>query len=237
MSKIARITAVLIKEIQDIRKNPNILVMYALPVFLTLLWNNIMPGMPPAMALSFGLLFLVVMVGMYVPSMMIAEEKEKKTIEVLLLSPATPAEVIIGKGLLTLLSIILVAFLLMLIAGNQLQGLLTILLATAITSIFAIFLGMIVGLLAKNQMSTGVVGMPVYLLLLIMPQVADIGPEPVQLLANFLPTYHYLLILESALTAAAGPAESLFQLAFIAFSSLIVFLGLLYIYRIKGLKG
>ncbi len=237
MPKFARITAVFLKEIQDIRKNPNILVMYALPVLLTLLWNNIMPGMPPGMALSFGLLFLVVMVGMYVPSMMIAEEKEKKTIEVLLLSPATPAEVIIGKGLLTLLSIIMVAIFLVLITGNQLQGLLTILLATVLTSIFAIFVGMIVGLLAKNQMSTGVVGMPVYLLLLIIPQVAEMAPGAVQTLAGFLPTYHYLLILDSSLTAAAGQARSLYNLSFIAFSSFIVFLLLLYIYKIKGLKN
>ncbi len=237
MSKFARITAVFLKEIEDIRRNPNILVLYALPVLLTLLWNNIMPGMPPGMGLSFGLLFLVVMVGMYVPSMMIAEEKEKKTIEVLLLSPATPAEVIIGKGFLTLLSIILVAIFLMLITGFQLQGLFTILLATVLTSIFAIFVGMIVGLLAKNQMSTGVVGMPVYLLLLIIPQVAEMAPGAVQILAGFLPTYHYLLILDSTLTSAAGPARSLYNLIFIAFSSFIVFLLLLYVYKIKGLKN
>ena len=237
MPKFARITAVFLKEIQDIRKNPNILVMYALPVLLTLLWNNIMPGMPPGMALSFGLLFLVVMVGMYVPSMMIAEEKEKKTIEVLLLSPATPAEVIIGKGLLTLLSIIMVAIFLVLITGNQLQGLLTILLATVLTSIFAIFVGMIVGLLAKNQMSTGVVGMPVYLLLLIVPQVAEMAPGAVQIMAMFLPTYHYLLILDYVLTASASPVRILSNLGFIAFSSFIVFLLLLYIYKIKGLKN
>ncbi len=235
MKKFKRILAIVLKELQDIKKNPNILIMYALPVFLTFLWHNILPVMEETVALSFGLLFLVVMVGMYVPSIMIAEEKEKNTMEVLLLSPATPLEVIIGKGLLTFLSIIMVALLLIFITGNQDGALFLIILATALTVIFAIMVGMIVGLVAKDQRSTGIIGMPVYLLLLIIPQTAGLEQGVLQRLAYLLPTYHYLLLLEKTLTAEITTALYLTGLGFILFSSLVILALLLYCYQRRGL--
>jgi len=71
-----RIGAILIKEAHDFKTNINILIMYLIPILLAYIYDNFIPGMPRGFALSFGILFLVVMVGMYVPSMMIAEEKE-----------------------------------------------------------------------------------------------------------------------------------------------------------------
>ncbi|MCG8516034.1 MAG: ABC transporter permease, partial [Halanaerobiales bacterium] len=188
MINLARVKAVMIKERQDIGKNSNILVMYFLPILMTLIWSRIIPNMPQGFALGFGLLLLVVMVGMYVPSMMIAEEKEKNTIEVLLLSPATPAEVFIGKGALTIILMFFTSIILIIIGGVEIRLLPVILVGTILTSIFSVFLGMVVGILSPNQMATGVIGMPIYLLLLLIPQLSVMGVEIINQIGKFLPT-------------------------------------------------
>ncbi|GEM_PF-629943 len=232
------IFSILIKEIQDIKKNTNILVMYILPIFLTLVWKNFLPEMPVSMALGFGLLFLVVMVGMYVPSMLIAEEKEKDTLEVLMLSPAGAGDVLLGKGLLTFISIILVSIILIFITGMGAQNFGAVLLSTILISIFSIFIGMMVGLLAPNQMATGTIGLPVYLLLLLVPQLASVNGQSgiLNLLAGFLPTNYYFRILEMSLNQGLLLRDMLTEIGIIVLSILLTFLMLIYVYKRKGLS-
>lgn len=235
-SKLRIITAILLKEFQDIKKNINLLVMYLLPVFFTLTFTYFIPDMPSGFALNFGMLFLVVMIGMYVPSMLIAEEKEKKTLEVLLLSPAGPEEVLIGKGLLTYISILIVTLLLILIVGLEGQSFFIIFLATALISIFSIFVGMMVGLLSPDQRSTGTIGLPVYMLLLLVPQLATMsGSNLMNFLAALLPTTYYFQIQEKAAASILQPGDITLELSVIIISIFISFMALVFLYRRKGI--
>ena len=230
------IAAILLKEFQDIKKNINLLVMYFLPVFFTLIFTYFIPDMPSGFALNFGLLFLVVMMGMYVPSMLIAEEKEKKTLEVLLLSPAGAEEVLIGKGLLTYISILAVTLLLVLIVGLEGQSLLVIFFSTALIAIFSIFIGMMVGLLSPNQRSTGTIGLPIYMLLLLVPQLAAMSGEGVMnVLAALLPTTYYFQIQERAFAQTLQLGDIVLELSIIAFSIFVSFIALVFLYRKKGI--
>lgn len=229
------IKAIIIKELEDIKTNSNLLVMLAMPIFFTFVWDNLMSELPPGFGAAFGLIFLVVMVGMYIPSMLIAEEKEKKTIEVLMLSPARPGEVFLGKGMLTFIAIIVISVVITFMVGLSPTTQMTVIFATGLTSIFAIFIGMMVGLIANNQMSTGVVGLPVYLLLLLVPQLAGMGPKFIDVLARFLPTYYYLRILELTLIESLPIVNLLPQLLIILFSIIITFLLLIFTYKKKGL--
>lgn len=237
MIRFRIIKAIIIKELQDIRTNSNLLVMLVMPIFFTFVWDNLMSELPRGFGAAFGLIFLVVMVGMYIPSMLIAEEKEKKTIEVLMLSPARPAEVFVGKGMLTFIAIIGISAIITLMAGVSPATQATVIFATGLTSLFAIFIGMIVGLIANNQMSTGVVGLPVYLLLLLVPQLSGMGPKFIDVLARFLPTYYYLRILELTLIESLPIIDLLPQMAIILFSIIITFLFLIFIYTKKGLSN
>ncbi|MEC9488371.1 MAG: ABC transporter permease [Halanaerobium sp.] len=232
----SRIGAIFIKELQDVRKNTNVVYMYFLPVLLTLLWENFIPDMPEGFALGFGLMFLVVMVGMYVPSMIIAEEKEKGTMEVLLLSPAKPAEVFIGKGLLTFISIIITGIVLLLITGTGSSYMVVIGLGTMLTAIFAIFVGMIVGLIAPNQMATGIIGLPVYLILLLVPQFAMMGVGIMKAIGRFLPTYYFFDMLRLAFDKGQSIDQMMPQLGVLLVSIIVAFAALLLIYRRKGLE-
>ncbi len=234
-----RIGAILIKEAHDFKTNINILIMYLIPILLAYIYDNFIPGMPRGLALSFGILFLVVMVGMYVPSMMIAEEKEKKTLEVLLLSPANSVEVFIGKGLLTFISII-VSFIILIamFGGVDPDQMAVILVGGILTAVFCIQVGIIVGLLSKNQMATGVVGTPVYMALLLVPMLGSMGSPTLEKIAKVFPTYYYNDMLYRALNEFEGNhtlLDMIPELGILLGSIAVAFVLLLLVYRRRGL--
>lgn len=234
--KLARINAIVLKELQDIKTNSSVTVMYVLPIILAMLYKYLIPGLPHGMPLGFGLLILVVMVGMYVPSMMIAEEKEKNTIEVLMLSPAKPTEVLIGKGILTFLSILLTSVILVAVAGNGTAHLSVILVGTVLCSIVSILIGMIVGLLSPNQMATGVYGMPIYLLLLMIPMLSMTGNTIMNTVAKAFPTTYYFDMLMKAWMNDAALRTMGLNVAVLAGSVVVCFAALLVFYRKRGLE-
>lgn len=118
---LTRVMALLIKEIQDLRRNGSILAMVAIAPGLTLLWSKAL-NFPPITAATIGVLFAVIMVGTYSPAMMLAEEKEKNTLRVMMLSPATPTEILLGKGLVTLLSVLLSSAIVLPVSGATLPN-------------------------------------------------------------------------------------------------------------------
>lgn len=202
-----------------------------------MIYKYLIPEMPEGPALSFGLLFLAVMIGMYVPSMIIAEEKEKKTLQVLLLSPAKPVEIFIGKGMLTFISIIIFAFLLMALDGNTWGKAPIILLALILVSIPCIFVGMMVGIFAQNQMATGAIGFPVYMLFLMLPLLTVMNGQGLLVkIASIFPTYHFTKILWKLYTTEYTFANLYGNFIAILASTIVVFVLLYFIYRKKGLE-
>lgn len=229
-----RIKAIFIKEVQDIKTNTNVTIMFLIPILLTYLWENLMTTMPKGMGLSLGLMFLVVMVGMYVPSMLVAEEKEKKTMNVLLFSPATPMEILIGKGLLTFISILIVSILLLIISGAY-SHLSVIITGVILTSIFSINIGIIVGLLSSNQMATGVIGTPIYLLLLLVPNFALLGIDIMEKIGKVLPTYYLINMMRLAIEDGKGLTAMYFDIGIISLSIIVSLVILIYVFRRRGI--
>ncbi|MCX7748354.1 MAG: ABC transporter permease [Clostridia bacterium] len=232
---VKRVHAIFIKELQDIRSNLNVLAMFLIPIIFTLIYGKLIPDTPKGFGLGFGLLSLMVMVDMFVPAMLIAEEKEKKTLGVLMLSPATPLEVFTGKGLLTFVLTLVSTFVLMAIDQNNWEHLAVILSGTILTSITCMFLGMIIGLLSQNQMATGIISFPIMLPLYMLPMLSQIG-ETMQFLSNLTPTHHYFKILELGIDLNKGFAAILPHLGVIAGSLLMCLAVLLLVYRKRGLE-
>jgi len=227
---IKRVNAIFIKELQDIRTNWNQLFLYLVPILLTFIYSKILPSneMPKGYSLSVGLLMLVIMAGISITAMMIAEEKEKRTLEVLLLSPATPREIFLGKSLVIFLSIIVSMLILMIIDNNNWNSLPIILLSTILISTFCIIFGIIVGIFSKNQMSTGIVGTPLMFLFLLPPMFSVLGVKQMDGIARIVPSYYYLDILKKVTYDASYNHDILYSFGLlvgsIAIASMILFI-------------
>lgn len=233
---LKRIAAIVLKELRDLRSNLNVLLIFVIPILLTLLYQYVLPDMVTELAISFGLLFLVTMSGMYVPSMTIAEEKEKRTLEVLLLSPASPLEVFVAKGFTTFSLIMIVQFGFLFLAQLSWKPSAVIFVATALTAIFCILVGMIIGLVVKNQMGTGIVGTPIYMLFMLVPLLSEINDGFISQLAKLLPTHYYFKILQYLLGYGQNIKSILPNLIVILVSILVALFALLLVYRYKSLN-
>ena len=234
---MGRIMAIFIKEAQDIRKNLNLLFMFLLPVVMTLTYKNFIQEMPETLAFGMGLLFLVTLAGMYIPAMTIAEEKEKRTLEVLTLSPATPVEVFMGKGLLTFVAMMATMVVLILLASSGIEHIAVVVVGMSVTSITCIFIGMLIGLLSQNQMATGVVGMPVYMVFMLVPLLASHETQGfIGTLARVLPTHYFFEMLRLALDEGQELAQMGLHLGFLVGSIVVTFLLLVIVYKRKGLE-
>jgi ABC-2 type transport system permease protein len=235
-SSIKRIGAIFIKELQDIRSNINVLFMYFLPILIFIIFNGLIADIPLSWTLAFSLVMLVGEVCVFIPAMIIAEEKEKKTLGVLMLSPATPFEIFAGKGLLTFLSVMFTALILTLMAGTGLQHLGVILTGTALATIVCVLLGMIVGLISQNQMSTGMIGLPIILPFIMLPYLSIMGNDIIIKIARIIPTYYYFKMVSLGVGQGEGLGSMFPYMGALAGSILIAFALLLLVYRKKGLE-
>ncbi|MGG0185065.1 ABC transporter permease [Bacillus rhizoplanae] len=186
-----RFSAIVRKEMYDAGKNSQILIMALLPVLLAFFYSNI--DSQKEFFAGFTVAMTLTMVGSFVQAIMIAEEKEKHTLRVLMLSPANPIEVILGKSVLTIFFVIAASFASLLILGT-LKGnigmLIVILLAG---TLLCIILGTIVGLLSQNMAQTSIVGMPIFLLFTLGPMLQEfVKNEIVKKAVGFLPTTHII---------------------------------------------
>lgn len=178
------------KDIRDLSKNANCLIIAILPVLFTFLYKNMNfggEGMPPEMVLTFGLLMNSALMPISVMAMSIAEEKEKNTLRTLMLSNVSAAEFLLSKFLMIFLVTQLINLVVYAIAGTELMPIVRFLLVTSCSIAPPILLGALVGILSKNQMSTGTLSAPLALLLL-MPAIFGQIDEGIAKFARFTPT-------------------------------------------------
>lgn len=230
-----RTIALLKKELQDLRRNTSITYIAVIPLLLTTVWSKLMgAGMHPQTVCTLGTLFTVVMMSIYPPSMMLSEEKEKHTLRVLMLSPAKPAEILLSKGLVTLVATFLIVALVIPISGAQVLNPLLFALVVLLGACALILMGFCIGLFAPNQMATGSIGMPIYLIMLLIPTLAQQNPA-LQTIAKFIPSNH---IGDGVFMAIKGATfgEARWSLAALALSIAIMTIIFMAAYRRKQLS-
>lgn len=187
---VTRFNALVTKEMKDMMKNKNVFFMFLLPLLFAFIFSKITPDMSANAASVFAIFMGIVMGGVYVVAMIFAEEKEKNTLKVLMLSPTTPFEVLLGKSFITFIMLLIVSVLSTFITSSGLGNIPIFFVIILLSSIFNIGLGLIVGLLSPNMMATGVIGLPIYLILVIVPLFQEANSEILKKICNFIPTFH-----------------------------------------------
>lgn len=195
MEAVMRKTATLFeKDLKDVVKNPTMLVCCLLPVGFMLFYKNAVGGGMEgeqaeafsSMLVSWSLLFTATMVASMATLNAIAEEKEKRTLRTLMLANVSAEQMLASRGLVTLLAIGVVDAACYLVIGQPPAGLPAFLAIGMAGSVPIVLLSLLLGLVARDQMSAGVLSMPIL--------IAGIAPMFAQMvdglsdIAPYLPT-------------------------------------------------
>ena len=232
---IRRVNALFKKEIKDLGKNTNVLIMFMFPIFFSIFFSNLLGG-----NIS-GEEVLIMCVGMnltlissFVIAMLIAEEKEKNTLRTLMLSAVSPLEFFTGKVLITFVTSEIINVAMFFIVGVDAKYLGEYILLSTLVVFSMIGIGAIIGLIAPNQMAAGVVGMPVLIIFYLIPMFAGIN-KILTKTAEFLPTYNMNLMLERVFKSEAIGTGSTYSIAVILIWIIIAAAAFAYTYNKIGL--
>ena len=195
-----RVSAIFRKEVQDFKTNSQVLLMASLPIIFAFIFSRFGQG-----SAGVGIITLMscIFVAGFVQSMVIAEEKEKYTLRVLMLSPASSVEVLLGKSILTACLTLCICIVNLFIL-DQFSGNLVLLGFIFLSgTILFIIIGTTIGLLADSVPQTSLIGMPIlmtmYLAVQFEPMVEN---KVIKTMIEYLPTSHMAKAINSLVEGA-----------------------------------
>lgn len=171
----------------------------------------------PAMAVLSALLVLLLVGLLMIPNLMI-EEKEDRTLEVLLVSPATPFDVAVGKALAGLAYGVIAMLVVGLFFHSSVVHWGVALLGCALAVLFGISLGLLLGLLFDNSSSLNLWTSGILLALILpvfmrlMPRLAAQVDSPMW---QWIPSLAMARILTASMAAAIPVSETLWSAALV----------------------
>jgi len=156
------------------------------------------------MLLPLLLIMTLGMIGAMVVPLLLVEEKEKRTLDFLLASPASLKEIVAGKALTGVAYTVLIAGLLLFVnrhsIGNWPLTLLTIMLGL----LFVVAIGLLMGSLLSNTMQVNTWAGTI-LVLLLAPSFPSLGfPAAIDMAMRLLPTYYLTEALKLSLAGSAS---------------------------------
>jgi ABC-2 type transport system permease protein len=185
------------------------------------------------MLLPLLLLLAFVMTGAFVVPLLLVEEKEKRTLDFLLASPASLREIIMGKALTGVVYTVLIVAVLLAVnhklIGNWPLTLLTILLGL----LFVVATGLFMGSLFQNTMQVNTWASLVVLVLL-APSFPSFGlPAALETGMKLIPTYHFVAALKfSAAGSSSAPIWG--HLAIVLACTMLALLAAMWALRREG---
>ena len=155
--------------------------------------------LPLLLLLTFG------MTGAFVVPLLLVEEKEKRTMDFLLTSPARLTEVIAGKALTGIVYSVLIAGVLLAI-NRQLVGNWPLTMLTTLVGLLSIVaIGLLLGSVFQTTMQINTWASLV-LMVLIAPSFPFPGaPKVLETAMRFIPTYYFIEALKLSLAGTASP--------------------------------
>ncbi len=159
------------------------------------------------------MVLILMLISAMMTSISITREKEMGTMEILLVSPLRPVQIIVGKVLPYLILSIINAFVIVLIGhfifGVPITGSFILLMfETILFILMALCLGILISTMAKNQM----VAMFISMIALMLPTIILSGfiypienmPVPLQILSNVMPARWFVTILRAIMLKGVG---------------------------------
>ncbi|MCI8410688.1 MAG: ABC transporter permease [Lachnospiraceae bacterium] len=173
--------------LEDLLKNMNVFIYIILPLGFALLYSQ-MEVMPKGYLFSMCILLNLSMVPVALMGTIIAEEKEKNTLRTLILNDVKATEILLSKALICMSFVLINNILIYFIASLPISTFVLYQLVAIFVSCAVIFLGAVVGLFSKNQMSAGLLSMPFMLILMAPMFIQMVENKAIGNIVRVLPT-------------------------------------------------
>ena len=171
------------------------------------------------------ILFATLFVAMLLVPVLMLEEKLNKTLDALLVSPASAGQVVMGKGLAGLFYVLLIGGLFFALNWAHVTNWGLALLGFLLCALFSIGLALAVGSLARTPQQLAIWLAPV-MILLIVPSVfagfSSLAPG-LQAIFSWLPTTALVNIIQYSFSSSAPTAPLLTNLAIVMVSTALVY--------------
>jgi len=184
--------------------------------------------------ISLIMIVLLTMLGVMVTPHLILEEKETKTLDALLVSPASAGQVVMGKALTGLFFCLAAAFLLLAFNATLIVHWGVAILAVICGALFTIALGLLLGTIFEVKQQLGLWGfilLPPLIIPVGLGVLRDLLPEGVAGVIRWMPTVALARAFKAALSANAPLAEFGPELALIAGCAVLVLIAVAWIVR------
>ncbi|WP_144460980.1 ABC transporter permease [Siminovitchia fortis] len=215
-----RVNAILIKDYKDFSRNLAVSCVIFLPPILAAFYGRMGVDSIETHYMVFNL--VLVMVAAFVQCCLIAEEKEKNTLRGLMLSPATTAEILCGKSLLSFLFTIFVIALSAFLLDYSPKNIGIVAVAIILSSLFYLGLGTLLGLYAKSVMEASVLILPFMLVFSFGTFINALAEKyPILKAAEYLPNVQLLEIAKNV-ENKAGFTDILLNLVIIVIWTIVI---------------
>ncbi|WP_394926412.1 ABC transporter permease [uncultured Robinsoniella sp.] len=208
-------------------------------LLMRFLYNNMDASSPESLnayVLSMGLVMNIGMTGIYCPCLLLAEEKEKKTLRVLMTSSVNGIEFFLGSILPVFIVTIILNYVLMPVSGFIITGssLIPFTIVSVMASLISCIIGMILGIFAKNQVSAGTIMTPVMMILIFIPIFSNI----IEILADISKFIFTGIIMDLTMNIASKEGNSLNygSIAIMAAEVILAIFVFLFFYKKNGFE-
>jgi ABC-2 type transport system permease protein len=172
-------------------------------------------------------MFLVMsltMTGSFVVPLLLVEEKEKHTMEFLLVAPVRPAEIAAGKAVTGLVYSLLSAGVLILLNQGTAGNWPVTFLAVVLGALFLVMAGLLMGSLLHTMMQINTWSTIVMMVLLAPTWLSVLQPPaPIDTIIRLVPTFYLTEILNKSLAGGMTFAYGAWRLGLIAACTLVLF--------------
>jgi ABC-2 type transport system permease protein len=173
--RIQNITALFQKQGKDVFKNLPVLVLFIVYPIIAVVMTQAMKNQE-----GIGTMFTSIFATMHcvftpivATTSILAEEKEKNTLRVLIMSNVTLREYLLSIGGFVLLATLVSGSSFLLISGLSPEKILSFLLAMVIGSLISVILGACIGLFSKNASAANGIAVPFGMVFAFLPMLAN----------------------------------------------------------------
>ncbi|MCH7320469.1 ABC transporter permease [Solibacillus sp. MA9] len=199
---LKRIQAIFMKDYKEFSRNYAISMVIFLPLILALMYRQ--TGAESIQSYFLPLNMTFSMVTAYVQSCLIAEEKERNTLRSLMMSPASIADILLGKSLLVFILTGVILAVSAYIVGYAPSQVVPIVLVLAISTVFYLAVGTICGLFTKSVMEASLAVLPIILVFSFGPMALNLTETNVMYkIAQWLPSAQLVILAEHSQQGAS----------------------------------